>query len=219
MPQTHPIPNLVIFDCDGVLVDSETVSNQVMVDSLARYGLTLTLQACMDAFVGSTMSAAMDKARQMGAVLPSGWIDEVYEETYTALRAGVPLVPGISDVLDLLDGRGIPYCVASNGSEAKMKITLGQNGLWERFHPAIFSAHSLGVAKPDPGIFLAAASHFDVQARDCVVIEDSPSGTLAAARAGMRCMGFAALTPAERLEAHGAESFRDMRELPALLGL
>jgi HAD superfamily hydrolase (TIGR01509 family) len=219
MPQTHPIPKLVIFDCDGVLVDSETVSNQVMVDSLARYGLTLSLEACMEAFVGSTMSGVMDKARRMGADLPLGWIDEVYEETYAALRAGVSLVPGIRDVLDLLDARGIPYCVASNGSEAKMKITLGQNGLWERFHPTIFSAHSLGVAKPDPGIFLAAASHFNVQARDCVVIEDSPSGTLAAARAGMRCLGFAALTPAGRLETHGAESFRDMRDLPALLGL
>ena len=186
MPKTFPTPQLVIFDCDGVLVDSETVSNQAMVDNLARHGLSLTLPEAMGHFVGGTMMGVMDKARKLGADLPQDWVEEIYAETYSRLRAGVGLVPGILDLLARLDQHSIPTCVASNGSEEKMRITLGQNGLWERFHPqAMFSAHALGVAKPEPGLFLAAASHFGVQARDCLVIEDSGSGVTAAVRVGV----------------------------------
>lgn len=220
MPTTYPIPRLVIFDCDGVLVDSEGVSNQVLVDNLARHGLTLTLKRAMELFVGSTMPGVMGRAVELGADLHEGWIDEVYSETYAALEQGVSLVPGVLDLLAELDQHQIPCCVASNGSEDKMRITLGQNGLWQRFHPtAMFSAHSLGVAKPDPGLFLAAASHFGVQARDCLVVEDSATGVLAATRASMRCLGFAPTGTGENLTAQGAEVFSQMSELPALIGL
>ena len=219
MPVTFPTPKLVIFDCDGVLVDSETLSNQALVDNLARYGLEVPLEQAMELFVGGTMASVKEQAIRMGADLPADWVAEVYGETYARLEAGVPLVPGIPELLAKLDVAGIATCVASNGSEAKMRITLGQNGLWERFRGAMFSAHSLGVAKPEPGLFLAAASHFDVQARDCVVIEDSASGALAAQRAGMRCLGYADLTPPERLKAQGAEIFTDMSEVPLRIGL
>ena len=219
MPVTFPTPKLVIFDCDGVLVDSEVLSNQVMVDNLARYGLEIPLRQAMGLFVGGTMASVKEQVIRMGTDLPADWVQEVYAEIYARLEQGVPLVAGVMDLLGRLDAAGIATCVASNGSEDKMRITLGQNGLWERFHGAMFSAHSLGVAKPEPGLFLAAASHFDVQARDCVVIEDSPSGALAAQRAGMRCLGYAEMTPADRLEAHGAEIFIDMAEVPHLLGL
>lgn len=220
MPVTFPTPKLIIFDCDGVLVDSEPVSNQVMVDNLARNGLQLTVARSMELFVGSTMARAMDKAIALGADLHEGWVEEVYAETYAALKAGVDLVPGVSDLLALLDQNDIPSCVASNGSEDKMRITLGQNGLWQRFHPnAMFSAHALGVAKPDPGLFLAAASHFGLQARDCLVVEDSATGALAAARAGMRCLGYAPEGDGEKLAAEGAEVFRSMSEVPRLIGL
>lgn len=219
MPSSSPTPALVIFDCDGVLVDSESVSNQALVDNLSRHGLTLDLARCMDLFVGGTMTGVMQKAISMGADLQDGWIDEVYGETYAALKRGVALIPGISALLTQLDQAGIPTCVVSNGSEAKMAITLGQNGLWERFHPVMFSAHTLGVAKPDPGLLLAAASHFQVQAHECLVIEDSPTGALAAARAGMRCLGYAALTPPEKLTAHGAEIITHMSEVAPRIGL
>ncbi|WP_164660444.1 HAD family phosphatase [Tropicibacter sp. Alg240-R139] len=209
--------DLVIFDCDGVLVDSEVVSNQVLVDNLARYGLTLTLKECMGHFVGGTMTGVMVKAREMGADLPEGWIDEIYAETYAGLKAGVPLVRGIPEVLACLDARDIPYCVASNGSREKMKITLGQNGLWDRFEPAMFSAHELGVGKPEPDLFLAAVEHFG--AMSPAVIEDSASGTLAAQRAGMRCFGYAEHDDDALLAANGAHVFHDMAELPSLLEL
>ncbi|UTS81727.1 HAD family hydrolase [Phaeobacter piscinae] len=220
MPITYPTPKLVIFDCDGVLVDSETLSNQVLVDNLARHGLQLSLAECMDLFVGGTMADVRTKAIARGADLPQDWIAEIYEETYTRLRQGVDLVPGVSDLLALLQARGIAFCVASNGSEEKMRITLGQNGLWDLFHPhAMFSAHTLKTGKPDPDLFLAAACHFDVQTRDCLVIEDSENGAIAAARAGMRCLGFDPHGTGHRLTPHNAEHITTMTDVPRLIGL
>jgi len=212
-------PKLVIFDCDGVLVDSEPLSNIVMRDSLARYGLPLTLDACMAHFVGTSMTGCRAKAQLLGAILPANWIAEIYAETYAALRKGVPVIPGIPALLDQLQGAKIPFCVASNGSIEKMQITLGQNGLLDRFENAIFSAQSLGVSKPDPDLFLIAAARLNTTPPDCVVIEDSPGGALAAARAGMRCFGFAPENQGQSLAAHGAHLFHNMSDLPALLSL
>lgn len=220
MPKTHLTPKLVIFDCDGVLVDSETVSNKVLVANLALHGLQLEIADCEAMFVGGTMKAVMRNARAMGADLPSDWVDEIYQEIYASLRNGVSLVAGIHELLALLDREGIPFCVASNGSEEKMQITLGQNDLWDRFYPnAMFSAHTLGTAKPDPEMFLTAASHFDVQPGDCLVVEDSATGAEAALRAGMRCLGYAAEGNGERLAEQGAEVFNTMTLVPELIGL
>jgi HAD superfamily hydrolase (TIGR01509 family) len=220
MPTTFPTPKLVIFDCDGVLVDSEVASNQVVADNLARFGLHLSLSESMKLFVGATMDDVLQIAQDRGADLPPTWIDDVYRETYERLQQGVPLVPGIPELLATLDREGIPCCVASNGSEGKMRITLGQNDLWDRFHPnAMFSANTLGVAKPEPGLFLAAASHFDVQARDCLVIEDSATGATAALRAGMRCLGYAPEGTGAKLAEQGAEVFDAMTQVPGLIGL
>lgn len=212
-------PELVIFDCDGVLVDSETVSNRVLAANLARHGLPLTVERCMDLFVGGTMAGVADIARQMGADLPDTWVEEVYAETYDALRRGVDVIAGIPALLDRLDAEAIPYAVASNGSDDKMRITLGQNGLWDRFHGRRFSAHALGVAKPDPGLFLAAATQFGVAPSRAVVVEDSATGVTAASRAGMRCLGYAAHGDGATLKAAGAEVFDSMSDVPGLLGL
>ncbi|MCG7521071.1 HAD family phosphatase [Ruegeria sp. Ofav3-42] len=209
--------DLVIFDCDGVLVDSEPLSNQVMIESLARYGLPLTMGECMALFVGTTMAKAQEIAQEMGANLPDAWIDEVYRETYARLRDGVPLVPGARELLMHLEAKAIPYCVASNGHIEKMQITLGQNDLWDRFQGAMFSAYTVGVGKPDPTMFLTAARHFG--AKSPVVIEDSASGATAAIRAGMRCLGYAAHDDGAQLAEIGAEVFSDMAEVPALLGI
>ncbi len=220
MPKTYPRPDLVIFDCDGVLVDSERVFNAVLAEDLGRRGLVLTAEQSMQSFAGLAMPAVATKASAMGASLPQDWIAQVYEAGYAALRKGVPLVPGVLAVIARLDEEGIPSCIVSNGSEEKMQITLGPHGLWERYHAgAMFSAHSLKVAKPDPGIFLAAAAHFDVQARNCVVIEDSATGARGAYRAGMQCFGYAAHDAGAALLAEGADVFHDMADLPLRLGL
>lgn len=220
MPKTYPRPDLVIFDCDGVLVDSERIFNAVLAEDLSSRGLTLSTEVSLPTFAGLAMSAVAEKATKMGADLPDDWIAGVYEKAYASLRKGVPLIPGILEVLARLDAAGVPACVASNGREEKMKITLTPHGLWDRFHPdAMFSAHTLKVAKPDPGLFLAAAAHFNVQARHCVVVEDSATGARAASRAGMQCFGYAAHDKGETLIAEGAEVFHDMADLPRRLGL
>lgn len=209
--------DLVIFDCDGVLVDSEIISNQVMVDNLAGYGLRMSLAECMSRFMGLTTQACKAKAQTMGACLPDDWVDQLDRDTDDRLRAGVPVIAGIPELLDRLGALGLPYCVASNGSPEKMRVTLGQNALWDRFSEAMFSAVALGTGKPDPTLFLTAAKHFG--ARSPVVIEDSPSGATAAARAGMRCLGFAPHDDGARLAELGAEVFHDMAEVPGLLGI
>lgn len=209
--------DLVIFDCDGVLVDSEPLSNQVLVDNLERYGLNLTLEDSIGFFLGGTMTGVRDKARALGANLPEDWVDEVYAETYDRLRLGVDLVSGIPELLAALDAKGIPFCVASNGSPDKMQITLGQNGLLERFSNAMYSAHVMGTAKPDPVMFQTAADQFGSTAP--VVIEDSQNGVMAAKRAGMRCLAYAPHGQGEKLAELGAEVFTDMAEVPALLGI
>lgn len=209
--------DLVIFDCDGVLVDSEVISNQCMIENLARHGLDLTLAEAMTHFVGGSMQDVQAKAMAMGATLGPGWVDDMYAETYARLRQGVPLVDGIPALLSRLDKVGLPYCVASNGSLEKMQITLGQNGLWERFADRRFSAKDLGRSKPDPALFLYAAQQMG--AHNPVVIEDSASGAEAAQRAGMRCLGFAPGSDGAGLSAFGAEIFGNMSEVPARLGL
>ncbi len=220
MPKTYPRPDLVIFDCDGVLVDSERIFNGVMAEDLSARGLPMTTEVSLPTFAGLAMPEVKKKAEELGASLPSDWVDQVYEKAYAVLRQGVPLIPGIPEVLARLDKEGIPTCVASNGSDEKMHITLGPHGLWDRFHPnAMFSAHTMKVAKPDPGLFLAAAAHFNVGARRCVVIEDSNTGARGAYRAGMQCFGYAAHDDGAALTAEGAEVFHDMADLPRLLGL
>ncbi len=212
-------PDLVIFDCDGVLVDSETVSNVVLAENLTRHGLPTTPEDCLDLFVGGTMASVGEQARELGATLPVDWVDEIYGEVYTALRAGVDVIAGVPELLDRLEAEGIPVAVGSNGSEEKMQITLGQTGLMSRFGDAVFSAHTLGVAKPDPGLYLAAAAHHGVDPTRAVVVEDSATGARAAQAAGMRCLGYAAHDGGARLAAVGAEVFESMFHVPMLIGL
>ena len=212
-------PDLVIFDCDGVLVDSEPISNQVTVDALADMGIHMTLKAIMDMSVGKSMTQVAAGVRAMGAPLPGTdreWIDTLYAETYARLRAGVDAIPGVIDVLDALDAAGVPYCVASNGSDEKMDITLGGTGMADRFARKRFSAHTLGVSKPDPELFFIAAKYMGVVPGRAVVIEDSASGALGAQRAGMGCFGYAP-EGGTALEEVGAQVFRSMADLPALL--
>ena len=208
------LPKLVIFDCDGVLVDSEIIANDVIVRSLAHYGLTISAEVCMDLFVGTSDAYVKTTAEQMGAQLPDNWLAEIDTETYARLKQGVPIVAGVVDIIDRLDTLDVPYCVASNGSEDKMAITLGQNGLLERFQSAMFSAHTLGISKPDPELFLHAASIFKVNPQDCIVIEDSPSGVIAARRARMKCYGYAPHNDGQKLAKEGAEVFHTMVNIP-----
>ncbi len=212
-------PKLIIFDCDGVLVDSEPITNAFLLEELARYGLHLTMADTDRLFVGGTMKGAADIARSMGADLPDDWVADYYRRVHAHLRKGVPLIAGVLDVLIRVEFLCIPHCVVSNGPVEKMQITLGLNGLWDRFEKRIFSAHTFGTAKPDPELLWIAARQFNVAPADCIVIDDSPSGCQGAANAGMPCIGFAEHSDPEKLAATGATVIRSMAELPPLLGL
>ncbi len=213
-------PELVIFDCDGVLVDSEPITATLMQEDLAQRGLNLALPEIDQLFTGGTMRGAAEVATGMGADIPDDWVAHIYEQMYARLAAGTPAIDGVEDVLDRLDASGVPYCVGSNGSPRKMETTLGQHPrLWSRLQDKLYSAHIHGIAKPDPGLFLLAAKEAGVPPSRCAVVDDSPTGCRAAARAGMRCLGYAAHDDGARLAAEGAHVFHRMADLPGLLHL
>ncbi len=213
-------PDMVIFDCDGVIVDSETITNLLLQEELICRGLDLPLAEIERTFVGGTMQTVAEKAKAKGADLPDNWVAYFYERMYEALAKGTPLIAGIEAVMDRLDAAGIPYAVGSNGSLEKMAITLGQHKeLHARLKDHLYSAHSVGIAKPEPGMFLLTAKDYGIAPERCAVVDDSPMGCIAARRAGMRGMGFAEHDDGTRLAAEGAEVFHRMADLPGLLGL
>jgi HAD superfamily hydrolase (TIGR01509 family) len=211
-------PGLVIFDCDGVLVDTEHTTNTVISQNLARYGLAITPKDCLSLFVGGTMEAAGHQAQRLGADLPENWLSEIYSEMFAVLKQGVAVIDGVVAVLDRLEALGVATCVASNGPENKMDVTLAPSGLLKRFEGRIFSAHRYDTAKPEPELLLIAARHMGVSPEQCVMIDDSPAGVIAAKRAGMRAIGYDDQDDAQRLEKHGAEVISHMAELLPLLG-
>ena len=210
---------LVIFDCDGVLVDSEPITNGLMAKEMTAHGLPMTREQSIELFVGGTIKSVFEKAKSMGAKLPDDWVNGFYDRMIETLASRVKIIPGVEAVLDRLDAAQIPYCVASNGPMRKMEVTLQATGLWDRLAGRIHSAHDVGVAKPDPGLFLHAALLSGAHPRDAVVIEDSASGAQAAKAAGMRCYGFTRDTPEAKLTAHDAVPFKLMRSLPRMLGV
>jgi HAD superfamily hydrolase (TIGR01509 family) len=207
---------LVIFDCDGVLVDSERIAIRVEARFLGELGWPLTEAEIVERFMGHT-SEYMDQAieAQLGGRLPEDWKDQFhrrYREAFTA-----ELVP-VDGVLEVLDQLTVPTCVASSGSHDKLRFTLGHTGLYERFEGRIFSGYEVANGKPAPDLFLHAAARMGVEPARCAVVEDSHYGVLAARAAGMRAFGYAGgLTPPERLRGEATVVFEDMRELPRLL--
>jgi HAD superfamily hydrolase (TIGR01509 family) len=213
-------PSLVLFDCDGVLVDSETISNNLLRASLAEHGLDLDLQQINALFVGGTLRSAGEQARRMGARLPADWVADFYAVMVAALAAGTPMIDGVDVVFDALDAEGIDYRVCSNGPVDKMETTLGQHpALWLRLHDKVFSGHTHGTFKPEPNLLLLAARDAGHAPSDTVMIDDSTAGCIAARRADMRCFGFAAHDDGARLAAEGAHVFHKMADLPGLLGI
>lgn len=207
---------LVIFDCDGVLVDSEPIALRVNVESFAEYGHTVTEELIIHEFLGKSNDAILEIASTwIGAERALEWNTKFRRLYYDTLAEQVEAVDGIVEALDRID---IPMCVASSGTKQKMKITLGRTGLYERFEGRIFSATEVAHGKPEPDLFLHAACQLGVRPQACAVVEDSQYGVRAARAAGMRAFGYAGgMTPAAWLEGPGTTVFHDMRELPALL--
>lgn len=212
-------PELVIFDCDGVLVDSEPVAIELILEDLAQRGLKLTREDSHKLFVGGTIWGVGEIAREMGADIPEDWATAFYEKLFVELAKGVPVVNGVIELIDDLEARGVQTAIVSNGSERKMKITLGPHGLWDRFQGRIFSAHSLGVAKPDPEIIHIALRHFGISPDRAVFVDDSPSGCKAGIAAGATTIGFAQNNDAERMVGVCDQLAYNMAEVRGLLGV
>jgi HAD superfamily hydrolase (TIGR01509 family) len=208
--------DLVIFDCDGVLVDSERITNEVFCTMLNELGLTLTLEDMFERFVGRSMPQCLALIAAMrDEPVPETFLAELRERAGSALRERVTPVAGVDEVLSALT---IPYCVASSGEHEKIRLTLGATGLLPLFEGRIFSVVDVEHPKPAPDVFLLAARTFGVAPARCVVIEDTPTGVRAAVAAGMHAIGFAANTPARRLIEAGAHRIvTRMHDLPVML--
>jgi HAD superfamily hydrolase (TIGR01509 family) len=209
------VTRAVIFDCDGVLVDTELISNTVLAGLLTRAGLPTTLEECLRDYRGRSMTSVMALAAQRhGAPLPDDLPERYYAETKVVFTRELQPVAGVVDALDRIE---LPACVASSGPHHKMAVTLRRTGLWERFEGRIFSATDVPRGKPAPDLFLHAARAMGFDPAGTAVVEDSVPGVEAARAAGMRALAFARDTDPRALAAAGGEPFDDMADLPGLL--
>jgi HAD superfamily hydrolase (TIGR01509 family) len=213
--------DLVIFDCDGVLVDSEVISCHAHAVALTRHGYPITAEQVFQRFLGrSTRQANLEIEAELGRRLPDAYHTDLREELYGSFTADLEAIPYIAAALGQI---AQPVCVASSGSHERMRVSLGRAGLYERFAPNIFSASQVRNGKPAPDLFLFAAEQMKLPPARSLVIEDSVPGVIGARGAGMTVFGFhggshCKADHAEMLRAAGAvETFEDMRQLPALI--
>jgi HAD superfamily hydrolase (TIGR01509 family) len=207
--------DLVIFDCDGVLVDSERIAVRIDAELLAELGWPLTEAEVVERFMGRTYEDMIEVIEAEIADLEPGWEDEFDRRYREALDAELEPVDGVVEALDAITA---PTCVASSGSHEKIRFTLGRTGLYERFAGRIFSAADVARGKPAPDLFLHAARTLGADPAACAVVEDSRYGVQAARAAGMRVLAYGGgLTPRDQLAGPDTVVFDDMRELPGLL--
>jgi HAD superfamily hydrolase (TIGR01509 family) len=210
--------DLVIFDNDGVLVDSEPLSNRHLAAYLTELGHPTTYEDSIRDYMGSAMHRIHDLVlERTGQRLPADFDDVFHARVFAAFERELKPVAGVVGVLERLRAEGVPYCVASSGSHERIRVGHRVTGLDRWFDEGrIFSSQDVGRGKPAPDLFLHAAREMGVAPERCIVVEDSPLGVQAAVAAGMDVVGFTAMTPAEKLAGAG-KLFADMGELADLL--
>jgi HAD superfamily hydrolase (TIGR01509 family) len=208
--------DLVIFDCDGVVVDSERIVHAVFGAFIRSLGAHLSDAEMFERFLGLRLAECLAVVEGItGQPVPPGALDRYRADRDRVLREQVQPVEGVRQVLE---GLTIPYCIASSGDLDKMRVTLGATKLLPLFDGRFYSATEVPHGKPAPDVFLLAAQRMGAVPGRCVVIEDSVNGVLAGCAAGMTVFGFAGLTaPAKLIDAGAALVLSHMRELPALL--
>lgn len=214
---------LVLFDCDGVLVDSEIIASRVDSERLAAIGYDISVQEMSHRFAGLTWDRISKLIEaDMGHSLPENFHTETDKELDARLKKDLNIIPGVQEMLDKLD---YPRCICSNSSPERLKISLTKTELYDRFRPYIFSAVAVRnkQPKPSPDVFLHGAAEFGVDPRDCIVVEDSTHGIHGARAAGMRVIGFTGGSHtwpghADALTAAGAVTvINRMADLPAMI--
>jgi HAD superfamily hydrolase (TIGR01509 family) len=212
---TTPSFDLVIFDCDGVLVDSEHLANQVYVKMLADYGFHVDTAEYLQEFSGVALPKRLEAtSKKLNWTPPAEFIPIFHERLSALSERELQVVPGIHRLIESLT---VPFCVASNGSRAEIVLRLNIAKLTAHFGDAIFSGMEVPNPKPAPDVFLAAAKAFNTPPARCIVIEDSVLGVTAAIRAGMKAYGHAAITSRKALQEAGAIPFANMAELQKML--
>jgi HAD superfamily hydrolase (TIGR01509 family) len=178
----------IIFDCDGTLVDSEVLANEVLVETVAEHGLAIPLPEALDLFRGGKLADCMAEIEQrLGRSLPQEFVTQFRSRMADAFRLRLRPVDG---ALELVKSLRQQFCVASSGPREKIELSLSLTGLLPFFRDSIFSSYEVGVWKPDPGLFLHAARAMGVASADCVVVEDSLPGIQAGIAAGMQVFAF-----------------------------
>ena len=207
---------LVIFDCDGVLVDSEPLANRVLAACFQAAGFPITYHTCATTMVGLSLPSCFKMAEEeYGKSLPPDFFETVQSRTYQAIRDGLQPIPGIRAAIEAIP---LPRCVASSSEPDKIILSLNKTGLAPLFDGNLFSASQVSRGKPFPDLFLFAADKMAVAPEACVVIEDSPYGAAAAQSAGMAVFGYTGSGIADKLADEGAHIFDSMAQLPGLLG-
>ena len=210
--------DLVIFDNDGVLVDSEPISNRLLAAYLTELGHPTSYEDSLRDYMGAAMHRIHDLIEERtGQRLPDDFDDVFHARVFEAFERELEPVAGAVGVVEKLAAGGVPYCVASSGSHERIRVGHRKTGLDRWFDDGrIFSSQDVGRGKPAPDLFLYAAERMGVAPERCVVVEDSPLGVQAAVAAGMDVYGFTAMTPAERLDG-ATQLFSDLGELADLL--
>jgi len=217
-----PLPKLIIFDCDGVLVDSEPISIGVLLDVLAREGRVIDEEAAYRHFLGRSMATIGSQLESdFDFVITEEHLEDIRRELYARFRKELQPISNIRAALEQLT---VPYCVASSSQPERIRLSLEVAGLLDLFEPHIYSAVMVRHGKPAPDLFLYAAREMGVAAADCIVVEDSPAGIEAAKRAGMPVFAFhggshdrGGLLAADLSALKPDRIFDDMRSLPGLV--
>ena len=208
-------PKCIIFDCDGTLVDSEDVTNRIVAEMAGELGIKMTGAEATTIFVGKTLDEVMYKMRELsGNEVPKNWLERLINKVSMAWKNELNPVEGVRELLQSLT---IPVCVASNGAASHVRESLKITGLHDFFKEQIFTASDVGIPKPAPDLFLYAAKKMGFEPSDCVVVEDSITGVMAAVSAKIKVYGLIKFYSAEELQNAGAIPFASMKDLAYLL--
>lgn len=216
---TRRLPlRLVIFDCDGVIVDSEPVSNRILAEELTALGWPMGTAEATRRFLGVTLADMVPTIEaRLGRPLPADWRAVTTARIVAALAEESTAIPGAVEALRAVMALGVPWRVASNSSHPEMTAKFRRIGIGDLVRGRVHSHTDVARGKPAPDLFLAAADAEGVGPAECLVVEDSLPGVRAAVAAGMDCLGFAPHSDGAALRALGAVPFRSMAELPALI--
>lgn len=205
----------IIFDCDGVLVDTEKIGNEILLLMAAEYGFNMKIEEAYSSFNGRKLKDCfLHIENAIGKKLPDAFEADYRQKTFEAFKTQVQPMEGVIDFIEKLK---IPYCVASSGPVDKIRLNLEVAGLLDKFEGKIYSSYQINSWKPEPGIFLHAAKEMNFNVEDCVVIEDSKAGVKAGISGGFKVYGFANGSNNEDLENEGATVFKSYQELETIL--